>query len=197
MGLSKRGYARHRAELGLKGTTHQAVSKAIETGRISTEPDGTIDPDKADAQWKSNTDPSHQDSAGNQKVATGNREAPVRTEDDAREAVNLIARVLAEEGQTGLNGFDAARTAETILKVHERDLGLAKARGELIDRSKAEQIAFSFSRAARDALLQWPARVAAIMASELKVDPHQMETVLDKHVREHLADVADRPIKLV
>src|SRR2546426_5178487 len=50
-GLSQRGYARHR------GVTHRAVQKAIKTGRITTSPDGTIDPARADAQWTANTDP--------------------------------------------------------------------------------------------------------------------------------------------
>ena len=44
-GLSIRAYARHR------GVSHVAVKKAIDTGRISTLPDGTIDPNAADAQW--------------------------------------------------------------------------------------------------------------------------------------------------
>src|SRR5467141_1790843 len=50
-GLSQRAYARHR------GVTHRAVQKAIEAGRITRNPDGTIDPEKADAQWATNSDP--------------------------------------------------------------------------------------------------------------------------------------------
>ena len=51
MGLSIRAYARHR------GVSHVAVKKAIDTGRISQLPDGTIDPVVADAQWAANTTP--------------------------------------------------------------------------------------------------------------------------------------------
>ena len=51
MGLSIRAYARHR------GVSHVAVKKAIDTGRITALPDGTIDPDTADAQWAQNTLP--------------------------------------------------------------------------------------------------------------------------------------------
>ena len=39
MGLSRRAYARHR------GVAENAVRKAIASGRIELEPDGTIDPD--------------------------------------------------------------------------------------------------------------------------------------------------------
>ena len=42
MGLSIRAYARHR------GVSHVAVKKAIDTGRITPLPDGTIDPVAAD-----------------------------------------------------------------------------------------------------------------------------------------------------
>ena len=42
MGISIRAYGRHR------GVSDAAVRKAIKAGRITPEPDGSIDPDKAD-----------------------------------------------------------------------------------------------------------------------------------------------------
>jgi len=51
MGLSIRGYAAHR------GVSHTSVRKAIASGRITPEPDGTIDPVKADRDWVRNADP--------------------------------------------------------------------------------------------------------------------------------------------
>ena len=42
MGLSIRAYDAHR------GVSHTSVRKAIRSGRLSPEPDGTIDPVKAD-----------------------------------------------------------------------------------------------------------------------------------------------------
>lgn len=47
MGLSRRAYA------ALRGVHESAVRKAIATGRIRTETDGTIDAAKADARRKS------------------------------------------------------------------------------------------------------------------------------------------------
>ncbi len=49
MGLSIRAYARHR------GVSHVAVKKAIDTGRITPETDGTIEPNRADLEWAQNT----------------------------------------------------------------------------------------------------------------------------------------------
>ena len=48
MGLSIRAYARHR------GVSHVAVKKAIDSGRITPEADGTLDPQRADAEWAKN-----------------------------------------------------------------------------------------------------------------------------------------------
>jgi hypothetical protein len=47
--MTIREYARHR------GVSHTAVRKAIASGRIDSEPDGTIDPAQADAMWESRT----------------------------------------------------------------------------------------------------------------------------------------------
>ena len=52
MGLSIRSYAAHKCF----GPT--SVRKAIASGRLTTEPDGTIDPDKADRAWVRNANPS-------------------------------------------------------------------------------------------------------------------------------------------
>ena len=50
MGLSIRAYARHR------GVSDAAVRKAIAAGRITPEADGTLDPQRADADWARNTE---------------------------------------------------------------------------------------------------------------------------------------------
>ena len=54
MGVSRRSYAAQR------GVSEAAVRKAIATGRITTLPDGTIDPTRADAEWGAQTDPAKQ-----------------------------------------------------------------------------------------------------------------------------------------
>jgi len=54
MGISIRAYAKRR------GVSETAVRKAIKTGRIKLEADGTIDSAKADGQWDRNTDAAQQ-----------------------------------------------------------------------------------------------------------------------------------------
>ncbi|WP_157091502.1 hypothetical protein [Methylobacterium nodulans] len=39
--------------------------------------------------------------------------------------------------------------------------------------------------------LAWPARVAIVMADELKVDPRVLTTILTTHVHQHLAELGE------
>jgi hypothetical protein len=44
----------------------------------------------------------------------------------------------------------------------------------------------------RDALLNWPARVSGLIAADLGVEPHLVQTVLQQHVADLLTEAADR-----
>jgi hypothetical protein len=191
MGLSRRAYARRR------GVAENAVRKAIASGRITLEPDGTIDPEKADRDWASRTDPSQQRGAHAPGAA---KHAPDKDRDKAvpRAAVDAVQRTLRESGEKpdGDVTFLRARTANEVIKAQERSVRLAKIKGELVDRARAVATVFGLARRERDAWVQWPARVAALMANELHVDPHAMETVLDNHVRRHLAELSEIRVEL-
>ena len=84
-----------------------------------------------------------------------------------------------------------ARTAHEIAKAHLARLKLQERKGELIDRARATALVFRLAREERDAWLNWPARVAALMAAELSVEPHPMQKVLETHVRAHLIELAE------
>jgi hypothetical protein len=62
---------------------------------------------------------------------------------------------------------------------------------ELVDRARAVAQVFRLARDERDAWVNWPARVAAMMAAELEVDTHKLHTVLERHVRDHLGELAE------
>lgn len=192
MGLSRRAYARHR------GVAENAVRAAIASGRITLEPDGTIDPAKADAEWAARTDPSQQ--RGRHARPREDRKEDRADDGKAvpRAAVDAVQKTLRESGEKpeGDVTFLRARTANEVIKAQERSVRLAKIRGELVDRARAVATIFGLARRERDAWTQWPARVAALMAAELQVDPHQMETVLEKHVRRHLAELSDVRVEL-
>jgi hypothetical protein len=109
-------------------------------------------------------------------------------------AVGAVRDTLREHGEPVSAGgmtFMQARTANEVLKAQERRLRLQQMKGELVDRAKAVAQVFRLARDERDAWANWPARVAAMIAAELEVDPHQLHTVLERHVRDHLAELAE------
>ena len=78
-----------------------------------------------------------------------------------------------------------------MLKAQERRIRLQKLKGELIDRDRVTALVFRLAREERDAWVTWPARAAALMASELGVAPAAMQRVLTSHVRSQLDDLAE------
>jgi hypothetical protein len=114
----------------------------------------------------------------------------------AVEAVRDTLREAGEPPTAGGMNYVTARTANEVIKAQERRLRLGKLKGELVDRAKATTTVFMLARRERDAWVQWPARVAALIAAELSIDAHTMETVLDKHVRQHLAELSDVRVEL-
>ena len=50
----------------------------------------------------------------------------------------------------------------------------------------------AIASAMRDAVLNWPARVAGTIAADIRADPHLVQTLLQEHMHALLADVAAR-----
>jgi hypothetical protein len=185
LGLSIRAYARHR------GVSHVAVQKAIRAGRIPVEPDGTVDPAKADVAWKRATDPGRTRKSGTAKPAAQSASGP-RVKPVSEAALGSVRETLKEQGlPAGKISFVEARTAHEIAKAHLARLRLQRMKGELVDRARATALVFRLAREERDAWANWPVRVAALMAAALGVDPHTLQTALETQVRVHLADLAE------
>lgn len=194
--LSIRAYSRHR------GVSDTAVRKAIQSGRITLGSDGLIDPQMADAQWSVNTDAAQQRKAGPQ------REVPQEALSSVRETLTSLHTNLGGVGNSlgnsagnaggGSSGTTLmqAKTANEVLKAQTNKVRLARLKGELVDKDQAVAHVFRLARAERDAWLNWPARVAAQMASELGVDSHALHVLLEKAVREQLTALGDLAVRL-
>ena len=186
MGLSRRKYAERR------GVNEKAVRNAIATGRITLEPDGTIDPIKADLRWAAQTDPSKQRGQRTGRSASTTKPVP-------QSAIRAVDETLRDAGTPDAGGevsFLRARMANEVLKAQTAKVRLSKMKGELVDRVKATAMVFDLARRERDAWMNWPPRVAADMAAELGVEAHLMEQVLEQQIRQHLADLAEIEIEL-
>ena len=191
-GMSERQYAAH------VGLSRGAIQKAKETGRLVQHADGSIDAGASDARRAAMTDPAKQ------RGTSANAPPPMaKLKPVPDTALSAVGDTLRENGLVppvtgGGTTFLQAKTANEVLKAQERKLKLAKLKGELIDRDRAVGLVFRLAREERDAWVTWPARAAALMASELGVmmadhgvlEPAMMQKVLEAHVRAQLDGLA-------
>ena len=175
------------------GVSETAVRRAEKAGRIGREADGAWDLAKVRAAWAGNTDPAQQrrEPSAKERSRKAARRAMKPVPEAALGAVRDTLREHGEPVTAGAMTFMQARTANEVLKAQERRLRLQQMKGELVDRAKAVAQVFRLARDERDAWVNWPARVAAMIAAELEVDPHQLHTALERHVRDHLAELAE------
>ena len=154
-------YAEHR------GVSHVAVIKALKAGRITKEPDGSIDPDKADADWDRNTDTSRNPS-GVRKAGTAQApEAPLQTGPDYN-----VSRAVRE-----------AYTARLAKLEYEERIGT------LVRADTVKVKWFNTLRIVRDRMLQLPDRIAATLMAES--DPLKFKATLDAEIRRILEDASN------
>lgn len=203
MGLSRRAYARHRKDLGLIGGTDAAVRKAITAGRIDVEPDGTINPAKADAQWAASTDKNKVRSADSiekgvasarETIEAGEEKPLTQAQVEAVEAG--VAEAEQMEPPEGGMTMAKAAAADKAYSAKLKQLKFEQLKKSLVNRKRAEAHVYDLARRERDAWMQLPAKKAALMAAELGVDAHQMEQVLDRMIRDHLAELAEIKIDI-
>ena len=145
------------------GISETALRKAEGTGRIAREPDGQWDIDKT-------------------------RRRLVETADPAR------SPLANGGGGGGAEGTPYARlkVAQLALKVEAQRLALDENKRRLLDVAEANATIDEIAGAMRDALLNWPARVSGLIAAELGVDPHLLQTILQQHITDLLSEAADR-----
>lgn len=176
-GMSQRQYAEH------SGLSKGGVQKAKESGRLVIHPDGSIDAEASDRQRGATTDPAKQRRGSTQ----GRKRVP-------QAAVASVGETLEEHGLQGATGgstFMQAKTANEVLKAQERRLKVQQKKQELVDRAKATDLVFRLARQERESWVNWPARVSAEIAAELGIDPHTMEQLLNRRVRQHLDELAE------
>ena len=182
-GMSEREYSAH------SGLSRGAIQKARKAGRLVVYTDGSINAAASDARRSEMTDPDQQ------RRSTGGGDSGF-------------------SGPADSSSYLKARTALTVYQAQERQLAIQKKKGTLIDRARAEALAFRLARQERDVWVTWPARVAALMAAQIAaelenqsgkpVQPERpvmieaaiLQRVLEAHVREQLAALADLRVSL-
>jgi hypothetical protein len=146
------------------GVTETALRKAEAIGRIGREPDGQWDVDRTRRRLVETADPHRSPLASSGGVGVGNGDTP----------------------------FAKLKVAQLALKVEAQRLALDENKGKLLDVGAANSAIDEIAGAMRDTLLNWPARVAGLIAAELGIDPHLLQTILQQHITDLLAEAADR-----
>ncbi|MDB6183089.1 hypothetical protein [Paracoccus fistulariae] len=194
-GMSERAYAAH------AGLSRGAIQKARRSGRLVLFEDGSIDAAASDSRRAATTDPDQQNRSNG-----GTARQAAASERPTRPADSLAAPSISGPGDS--SSYLKARTALTVYQAQERQIAIQKKKGVLVDRARAETLVFRLARQERDAWVTWPARVAAIMAAELSAEMEKttgeaasigtgvLQRVLETHVRDQLAALADLKVSL-
>ena len=156
--VSMREYAR------LRGVNLNAVQTAVKSGRIHTDPDGKIDVEEANRDWFINTDPALQ-----------------RKPDPLFEAQ-------VENRSNNMGTFQQAKTANIYYQAMIAKAKLRVLNGEVVDKKKAANYAYTLGRSIRDLMTSFPVRYGAIIASELGTDEHTTTVILEKYISELLSN---------
>ncbi|MGL4858777.1 MAG: hypothetical protein ACRC5A_03385 [Enterobacteriaceae bacterium] len=117
-----------------------------------------------------------------EKITTAmTTDAPIPPEDTTESEVQQI--MMATGAKMSLE--EARRFKENYLALMAQ-LTYQKESGEVVELSIAENVLFKAFRAQRDSWLNWPARVAPLIAADLNIEADRVTEVLTGHVHEHL-----------
>ena len=157
MGLSIRAYAKHR------DVSQSAVQKALKSKRITKEPDGTIDPEKADKAWETNTKTSTQ---------TLLKDGSIDESERAR--------------------YEEIVTAREIIKVPINKIKLQQDCKEVAPFEQTEKHIGDLAVHWRESFETLASRIASLLAAGLEADEHACFVGLDDVIREELQSQADQ-----
>ena len=186
----------------MRGVSKAAVQKWQSRGWLEFQ--GTlVDVEASDAlltKYRDSTDPRAVGTGnGTSKPSSKPRSKPPKGEPSPVAAANTVLpnetpaqaaeRIVIELG-ADMNIEEARRVKENYLALHgkleyEQDAGL------LIEIDLARKVIFDAARGARDAWLNWPGRVAPMIAADLGIEADRVSDVLTAYVHKQLAAISD------
>lgn len=189
--LSLSAYARSRKERGLPGGSHEAVRKAIASGRLTgasfvhVGARKKINPEKADLEWASNTDPvaqrdpeSAKGGAGDGLFPDASPPRPSRGPSPEESAEQARVRRATANAQALRVKYGAQRAK----------LQFEREAGNLVDADTVRRKSFELARGMRDSVLSIVEGAKADLASE--TDPHAVGEMLRDLVENALTQYA-------
>ncbi|HFE2971454.1 TPA: hypothetical protein ACF21V_000016 [Klebsiella quasipneumoniae subsp. similipneumoniae] len=107
-------------------------------------------------------------------------------DDNGLPSLENIAKDFILENGAELSLDGARRVKENYLALLTK-LEFQQKDGQLIEMTVAEEVLFNAFRQQRDSWLNWPSRVAPLMAADLGVPADRMTEVLIEHVHKHIS----------
>ncbi len=170
--VSLREYARRR------GISHVAVQRAVNAGRISTV-NGKIDPERADIEWRENTD----HSKPRNRITGSPKHARVPGEPPEPMTFDVPG------GNGTASGYAKARAARELYQAQLAKMELDRQRGVLVRADEVRVGAFNMARRARDQLIALPERIAAILAATQ--DAIEIQRILEIEIERICQEIGD------
>jgi len=88
--------------------------------------------------------------------------------------------------------FARLKVAQLALKVEAHRLLLDENKRRLVDVTEANAALDEIGSTMRDALLNWPAHIAGLIAAKISVELLLLQTILQSHINDLLTEAADR-----
>lgn len=131
--------------------------------------------------------PDKEETPATAKKKSGAKPAAAKeAEADDGTSLESIARDFILQNGAELSLDEARRVKENYLAALTK-LEFQQKDGQLIEMTVAEEVLFNAFRQQRDAWLNWPSRVAPLMAADLDVPADRMTEVLIEHVHKHIS----------
>lgn len=194
-GISIREFARR------EGCSDTLVRRAVKLGRLRAFENKTIDPAFVGSAWRERNavSPAGANTTANTTANTRKKvfspEPTVATgagdDDSLDESPEETAERLLRIGALPMLPYGQALQNKENYLALLRQLEFEQKSGELIELSVAERVLFEGARAQRDAWLNWPARVGAMIAADLGLEADRVTEILTTHVHKHIEQLGD------
>ena len=180
-------YARH------AGVDRKTISRWIKAGKYIVLSGDDIDveaSDRAIALWRDSTDGRTKNAA---KPCHSTQPEPAHedeTSDSSPENADDFVKAFMLANGANMSKEEASRVKENYLALLTK-LEFQQKDGQLVELEQAEKVLFDCFRAQRDSWLNWPSRVAPLMAADLDVPADRMTEVLAEHVHKHITSLGE------
>ncbi|AIN15337.1 hypothetical protein [Yersinia pseudotuberculosis] len=177
--MTKIDYAKH------AGVDRKTVSRWIKAGKYIVLDGDLVNVEESDiavSTLRDSKDPRTKNASKNKPVKV--------TAADTDDNTNTAVKEIMLANGVAWTREEASRVKENYLALLTK-LEFEKEDGQLVELTAAEDILFSAFREQRDAWMNWPSRVAPLMAADLDVPADRMTEVLLVYVHKHISGLGE------